>query len=140
MYWAQYWLFNRNMILVLGWYVFSDSMFTLSSFQYPKAECLWEFTECPQNMIHLCPFGNDSTTLNKVNFGGHASSLDRLTSTQLVCCCLPRIFIHHYLGITVASFWCCFLFPVSHNFHFLYYSLYLVECHLVAFWEVVYGK
>lgn len=28
------------------------------------------------------------------------------------------VFIHHYLGITIASLW-CFLFPVFHNFHFL---------------------
>lgn len=118
-YWAQYWLFNRNMVLVMGWYVFSDSMFTLSSFQFPKAELLWGCTECPQNMVHLYPLGNDSTTLSKVNFGVHSSSLDGLPSTQLVCRCLPGIFIHHYPGINFACLWWCFLFPVSHNFHFL---------------------
>lgn len=103
----------------MDWYVFSDSMFTLSSFQFPKAELLWGCTECPQNMVHLCPLGNDSTTLSKVNFGVHSSSLDGFPSTQLLCRCLPGVFIHYYPGIPFACLWWCFLFPVSHNFHFL---------------------
>lgn len=88
------------------------------AFKFPKAELLWECTECSQNMVHLCPLGNDSTTLSKVNFGVHSSSLDGLPSTQLVHCCLSGVFNHHYPGIPFASL-LCLLFPVSHNFHFL---------------------